>query len=316
MGSAVPPGRGGALKTSAISRFVRYLPALVRGRPLHSRDRYRPFFIVGSGRCGTTLLRAMLQAHPDVHIPPETYVLGNVVRDWRRYSRLPWNAVLRLVLGQFVFHPHWEAFQLTLEPLFRELNVRPSSGRNLAAVLDAVYTAHARQCKPAASRWGDKTPANTFVLPDLNAVFPDLRVIHLLRDGRDVVGSFVRIEKHDLSVSARHWLRSVREARAFGANHPARYLEIRYEDLVRRTRDIIERVVLFLDVPFDERMTRHHELDLHLPDVDQQQHLRGAREPVHQRSIGRWRSEFDPHQLAELHRLLGSTLAELGYGAA
>jgi hypothetical protein len=35
-----------------------------------------PFpFLVGSGRSGTTLTRAMLDSHPDVAVPPETYFI-------------------------------------------------------------------------------------------------------------------------------------------------------------------------------------------------------------------------------------------------
>src|SRR5258708_7019695 len=79
--------------TSTVRRFARPLPVLLLGRPLHGAERHRPFFIVGSGRCGSTLLRAMLEAHPDVHVPPESR-LGPVLGDYRRYSRLPWNALL------------------------------------------------------------------------------------------------------------------------------------------------------------------------------------------------------------------------------
>ena len=68
---------------SRLVRLARHLPVLLRGRPLHGRDRYRPFFIVGSGRCGSTLLRAMLEAHPDVHVPPESG-LATLVHEYHR----------------------------------------------------------------------------------------------------------------------------------------------------------------------------------------------------------------------------------------
>ena len=54
------------------------LSILIKGRPLHSTVRYMPFFIIGSGRSGNTLLRTILETHPEVHIPPETYVIGKV----------------------------------------------------------------------------------------------------------------------------------------------------------------------------------------------------------------------------------------------
>jgi protein-tyrosine sulfotransferase len=296
----------------SLRQVLRHLPVLVGGRPLHGPERYGPFFIVGSGRCGSTLLRAMLEAHPDVHIPPEND-LRATVRDYRWYGRAPWNVVLRIILGGFEHHPAWGRWELDLDDVFREVDARPRAGRNLAAVLEAVYRAHLRQHKPSAIRWGDKTPGNTFVLRTLPAIFPDLRVIHILRDGRDVVGSFMRIYKDALPATARHWVKAVRAARAFGARHPGQYLEIRYEDLVRSPRETIQGVATFLGLTFDERMLRHHELGLHFGDVERMTHLQGVREAVHQTSIGRWRTDLDATQTAEVQRLLGPTLATLGY---
>jgi len=158
---------------------------------LHGPERYRPFFIVGSGRCGSTLLRAMLEAHPELHIPPES-ALGPMVRDYRRYSRLAWDVVLRIVLARLEYDDTWAAWNLALRPLLHELNALPRDARNLAAVLAAPYRAHTSRHKPSAVRWGDKTPPNTATLAALHGVFPDLQVVHLLRDGRDVVQSFLQ----------------------------------------------------------------------------------------------------------------------------
>ena len=299
---------------SGVRRFARYLPLLIRGRPLRGRDRYRPFFIVGSGRCGSTLLRAMLEAHPDVHIPPESG-LASMVREYRRYSRLPWNVVLRILLAPLGYDHAWEAWELAPGPLFCELHGLPPEARNVATVLDALYRAHTRGHKPSASRWGDKTPPHTPELPVLQAVFPDLQVVHMLRDGRDVVQSFMRVSQAGLPYFARAWLRAVRTAQAFGARHPAQYLEVRYEDLVREPHAIIQRVATFLDLAFDERMLRHHELELRLGDVERHARLQGVWEPVYQTSVGRWRTALNPHQIAELDRLLRPTLTALGYGA-
>jgi len=294
-----------------IRRVLRHLPVALRGRPLRGLERYRPFFIVGSGRCGTTLLRAMLEAHPDVHIPPETH-LPDVMRDYQRYSRLPWHAVLRIILTRFEYHPQWDGFVPAFGPVYRDLSAR-AEDRNLAAVLDAVYRAHATRYKPTATRWGDKTPLNALALNGLHTVFPDLRAIHMVRDGRDVVQSFMRRTNVELSAAARAWLRPVRTAQQFGVRHPAQYREIRYEDLVRQPQVTIEAVCAFLDLPLDERSLRHHELDLPLADVDRFARFQGVRGPLHQAEIGRWRTDLSATQIDQLDALLGPTLSALGY---
>ncbi len=146
----------------------------------------------------------------------------------------------------------------------------------------------------------------------LRAVYPDLRAIHMVRDGRDVVRSYMRLAPYELTDAAR-WLNSVRAAQAFGRRYPEQYLEVRYEHLVTELRGEIARVTSFLEVPFHERLLRHHEVDLKLLDVDEWPIFRGVLEPPHTRAVGRWREYFDTKQIAELERLLGSTLSGLGY---
>lgn len=109
-------------------------------------------------------------------------------------------------------------------------------------------------------------------------------------------------------------LRAMLEAHpaVFGARCPAQYLELRYEMLVREPRATSQAVTTFLDLPFDERMLRHPELDLSLGNIAHLPTLEGARDPIHQEAIGRWRTEFGTEDLAELDRLLGPTLAVLG----
>src|SRR5215204_558893 len=72
--------------------------------PIHRGEGFSPFFIVGSGRCGTTLLRRILEADPTVHIPPENWVFQTMVRAYRKGSRaLLWNDLVNLVLSTFEY---------------------------------------------------------------------------------------------------------------------------------------------------------------------------------------------------------------------
>ena len=91
------------------------------GHPLQRGEPYRPFFIVGSGRSGNTVLRRMLCAHGDLHIPPETYVLGDVIRVFRRHRGLLWRDLVPLVLGKFEFYPEFVTFDVSLRPLARRV---------------------------------------------------------------------------------------------------------------------------------------------------------------------------------------------------
>ncbi|ETX03673.1 MAG: hypothetical protein ETSY2_32830 [Candidatus Entotheonella gemina] len=216
------------------SKLIHNIKMTLCGRPLRSQEIHpAPFFIIGSGRSGTTLLRAMLAMHSDIHIPPETYVLGRVIRNYKRYSRLPWHMVLKFTLAEFEYFPEFDTFEFSLAKLYRELLHTPYENRNLAFVLHQFYMSHARLKQPQAIRWGDKTPVNTFNLNDIQDVFPEALYIHLIRDGRDVISSYLEMGRYQtIEAAANRWLLAVNKAKAFGQRFPERYMEIKYEDFI------------------------------------------------------------------------------------
>jgi len=114
---------------------------------------------------------------------------------------------------------------------------------------------------------GEKTPDNISFLPLLDTAFPRAKFIHIVRDGRDCAisgwfhnlradpewtkKSFVSLD-HYVETFAEYWVSAVRAGSKFGAHHPARYLEIRYEDLSSDTGGALEKVLRFLGVGFGE----------------------------------------------------------------
>ena len=90
-------------------------------------------------------------------------------------------------------------------------------------------------------RWAEKTPQHTFFMHELAAAFPDAHFINVVRDGRDVAlsmrrlgwsGTRSRSPLKQLLCSAILWERYATAARRTGRGLGARYLEIRYEDVV------------------------------------------------------------------------------------
>lgn len=276
--------------------------------------RSAPFFIVGSGRSGNTLLRAILAGHPEFAIPPESYMLGMAVRDYRTFGFLPWPTLLRIVLGRFQFYPHFDAWETALRPVYQDLLEYPPEERSLAGLLDAVYRAYARRHMPDAIRWGDKTPMNVYHLPRIDAVFPDAIWIHMIRDGRDVVASYLEAGLYDSTREAcGRWLESVELVRQFSRDlPPERYTEVRYEHLVRNPEVVIRSVCDRLGVSFEPRMLRHRERVQDLGDADLGHHSNLSR-PISDRSVGSWRSRLNHDQKREIRARLRSLLGELGY---
>ena len=231
---------------------------------MHRNETLEPFFIVGSGRSGNTLLRRILNNHSELFIPPETYVLGESVRQYLRYPRIKWEDLVRLVLANFQLHREFATFRLaSLAPLLAELSALPVAQRSLAAILHGFFAHYGSQDALPSFRWGDKTPINVFFLDELHGAFPRARFIHMLRDPCDVAHSYVVAGLCADVVSATdRWLRSVGAARAFGRRFPERYLELEYAELVNQPERAARAVAEFIGVDYEAGMLGLGDQDL------------------------------------------------------
>lgn len=276
-----------------------------------------PFFIVGAPRSGTTLLRRILTASPGLHIPPETYVLGRVVRQWKRYQNLDWSDLATLVLSTFELHPRFDLFGLSLRPLLLRVKRWKGEQRNLAAIVDAIMRYHAEVNAVPCQRWADKTPAHSLAMPEIHALYPQARFIHMLRDGVDSIASwYARDIDPDIEVTAKRWESHVRAVGAFSANHPSLVQVLRYEELVTNPAPHVQRICEFVGLPYREEMLSDNSHVTNLPDILEKEHLRKAAQPIATDSLGRGRATLSSQQREIIQRIAGAELARWNYPAA
>lgn len=286
----------------------------INGYPLHRNEAITPFFIIGSGRCGTTLLRRVLTAHPDICIPPETYVLHKCIQLFRRLNTLPWDDLVNLVLSTIEYHPKFTDFNLSLRPLYQQLINIPEKDRTLALIIDQFYQFYASENQYQCIRWGDKTPLYTLHLDSILQVFPRAQFIHLIRNGVDVVHSYLKTKlRLELEDTSRRWLESVNIARSFGDQHPSIYLEIRYETFVEDPKKIVKQVCEFLGIEYSDRMIDSQAVANKMGDVPNYDHFSSVFNPISTENIGKGKQAFTADQLEEIRRIIGKDLAELGY---
>jgi hypothetical protein len=175
------------------------------------------------------------------------------------------------------------------------------------AELRPCLEAHLSETAPGAP-WGWKQPRSLYMLPALHHAFPRMRVIHVLRDGRDVVFSSepnVRLAgaftvppaaeaSPDAVKAAFVWDAPNRLAADFGeARLGDRYLRLRLEDVCEAPEEIAQRIADFsggCEIGAD----RVHEI-VHTPE-----------------SLGRWRGE-DPDLVAEISEVAEAGLRRFGY---
>ena len=101
------------------------------------------------------------------------------------------------------------------------------------------------------TRWCEKTPKHVRAIPEIVAAFNGrVKIIHLVRDGRDVVTS------HHPNAAERYYISPERWVADVGAGWENRQhtLLMRYEDLVQQPRESLTVMCSYLGLDFDERL--------------------------------------------------------------
>jgi hypothetical protein len=187
----------------------------------------------------------------------------------------------------------------------------PVAQRRLAEQLQDAYLRH--RGKP---RWVEKTPANVHHIDVLVRLFPHARFINCVRDGRDVVCSLLEAEWFSPRFPGRFpravvvWVRAVEAGRRAAQVLGSKYLEVRYEEIVRNPERVIRSVLEFAEEPWEPGVLA---FDRHPHDWSWSALGQRIDRPVFATSVGRWRVELTPRQQWLFTRLAGRTLTRLGY---
>jgi tetratricopeptide (TPR) repeat protein len=231
-----------------------------------------PVFIVGMPRSGTTLVEQILDAHRDVHGAGERTALGQAFGTLGGSDADP-------------SAPH-RVTALDREPLDRAAE---------------WYLAELHALAPGARRVIDKMPGNFLYLGLVGLMLPSARIIHCVRDPRDIGLSIFTfrfhgahgyahdladlgwyIGEHDRLMA--HWRRTL----------PNPILTLRLDEWVGDFDITLERMLDHLELPPDANCARFYDSESRVRTVSRAQ----VRQPVNARGLGRWRPY--PEELAPL----------------
>jgi hypothetical protein len=280
-----------------------------------------PFlFIVGCPRSGTTLLRRVLDAHPDIAITRETHWITDLLRGDDAVS--PNEPVTRELLSRLrgvkrftrlgVDQARLEGLLSRTQPVYYAEFVR--------TVFDLYGEAQGKRLV------GDKVPGYVRDISVLHALWPAARFVHLIRDGRDVCTSVLNWDRENravtrmpgwdddpVSTTALWWEQLVRIGRDAGSALPSElYYELRYEALVARPEAECRALCAFLGVPYNGPMLRFHEGRTR---ADPGLSAKKAWLPI-TAGLRSWRSDMTAGDLERFEAVAGAILDELDYPRA
>jgi Sulfotransferase family len=270
------------------------------------REKGAPVVVLGVSRSGTTLLKEMLDHHPVLAIPGESYFIPQL---WDRHGPQPNRDAFVADLARLARVLEWGVEPLEVE---RRIAPRPTFADAIAAIFSIYAEGRGKR------RFGDKTPAYMQRLDAVAAAFPDAQYVHLIRDGRDAALSFAAMRRSPRFNWARprsvpgfgvQWRYEVEAARRLGARlGPSRYTELRYEELVARPERTLQELCRFLRLDFDRAMLDYPRDGRGGQLID---HAKLTNRPTP--SLRSWRDEMPPGELSRFEAIAGELLGELGY---
>jgi len=263
------------------------------------RRRLPPGFIVGVYRSGTTLLRFVLDSHPNIVVPPESNFLNGLAElrnnEWYR-----------------------KGFQ----------GVGVDAAGLTARLRDfawGVFDDYAQAKGKGKGRWFDKTPSYTEQLDFLDTLFgPECRYLMLYRHGLDVATSMTRMQGGDVNngpgkrfahlyasarvCNAAYWAEQCERMLAFEAAHPGQCFRLRYEDYSAEPERYLPPLFAFLGEPWEPAVLRfaeqRHDYGLQDSKVLETREFKP--------NTGTWH-DWPAEELEQARTLIAPTLDRLGY---
>jgi hypothetical protein len=276
-------------------------------------------FVVGCPRSGTTLLQRMLDNHPELAVANDSHFIPRSISGAAVGRDPPLNpALFERVRNYRRFH------KLGLsDDAVREAAAGAGTYREFVSALYAQFGK--AQGKRLA---GEKTPDYVRHLPVLHALFPWVRTVHIIRDGRDVALSVLQWATRErkgprgpaklelwrdepVAACALWWTWQVGAGRRDGSKlGPSHYQEVLYEDLVARPEEALRRIADFLELANAPEMLAYHAgKRRHRPGLSAKKAwlppTPGLRD---------WCSAMAERDLELFEALAGDLLSELGYG--
>lgn len=211
----------------------------------------RSIFIVGCGRSGSTLLGRICSQHPSVSVAGEANFLYLIDTAWQlvnREGRNPQDVISAI----YKMHPdalHWGLSKTELDPLLeKSFSTKQPDHLNLLKTMHQKFSL--RNNTPIVI---DRTHNLGQEAKSVTAKFPNVKFIHMVRDGRYVAASHVRLGWYgDYYEALANWEQRVcRTITALDELTQSQVITIRYEDLVNAPFQTMGQLFNFLELDFE-----------------------------------------------------------------
>jgi len=280
----------------------------IQSPPIKTARSKAPVFVIGCSRSGTTLLYHMLLSSGNFAVYRMESMIFTLFEP--RFRPLSKAQNKRRMLDAWYDTRLYK--RSGLEPSEIEPRIMAecqNGGDFLRIIMEAMCR------RQGVERWAETTPEHLLYIGRIKQTIPEALIIHVIRDGRDVALSWERLSqirrlpwdrKRVAMAAGIYWEWIVNKGREAGRRLGGDYIEVHYEDLVRKPADVLRNLELFVEHDLDYQ--RIKEVGIGSVSAPNTAFKDERRDP-----IGRWISDFSKADLATFEALVGGTLRQLGY---
>ena len=269
-----------------------------------------PFFILGSGRNGSTLLSSLLNQYRNIHIPPEQFVLPYSIMKYNLLNFLSIDKLYQIISKDFKKNKNTVNWKFYNKSKTIPIN-------SFKSIIDKIYTSSS---KDNFLIWGDKTPQNTFFINHIFPVYPNAKYIFIIRDGRDVINSLIKMMRVNKNYKNYSKLKIIKKATLlwnesiesydYLLKRNANVKLVKYEDFTANPSIIINELITFLEV--DKGLIENGN-KAKIMGVSKMDHHKNLNNPISTASIGKWKKELDENVLNFILPKILKNLNRFGY---
>lgn len=277
------------------------------------------FFIIGRPRSGTTLLRMLFEAHPQVTVPPESPFIVFLYKKYGRITR--WDeATITAFCDDVMAQRYFSKWLIERDTLLEWLLQEKGEHTYQHMVKKVCLAYHSVYPKSDIVLIGDKNPAYALYINRVHQIFPEAKIIYITRDYRDNYLSLTRVnfEVPVVPLVVYRWKFALKMALELKKKNPDKIYMLRYEDLATNPEPHLRAMCKFLDLPFDASVFSFYEKKAEMEQAyggsDEIKTIhRSLLNPISTDRLDRWKEEMTPGQIRMADLVAGKLADETGY---
>ena len=275
----------------------------------------KPIFIVGCPRSGTTVLTVRLGRHSQVVAPPETHFFELITHFWP--PGIKKQPMSNATIKRFLKIPRIRKLDLKLSEVINLVDHTDRTHRSLFCVI--MECLRQETGKPI---WCEKSPRNLHHAEKIYKFFPNAKIVHIVRDGRDVANSLRNVfwRENNLAIQAHEWLYNAKIGFELQKRFShSSFLTVFYEEFIEAPEKVLGSICNFVGLKLESQQlintkgSKDMAVDKWTGHQSDLKWLNKAKNELDRNRMSAWKWHCNKDEIVLMNYIMGPWLKRWGY---